>query len=148
MNQKTDGHGEESPASAAKTAKGKKGRKGRKFLYAVVQGSTGVLREYCIPTEASRSQHWYVVRRREAEPLSCCGERRERQRLSHHSGHWGQSSKQKAVQDRQGAKGWVFTLDSSFAHKPIVPGSGKCGGLGVRVEGESWRASSARAKDR
>ena len=49
---------------------------------------------------------------------------------------------------RQGAKGWVFTLDSSFAHKPMVPGSGKCGGLEVRAEGESWRASSTRAKDR
>ena len=123
------------------------GREGN-FLYAVVMRSTGVLREYCIPTEASRSQHWYVVRRREAEPLSCCGERRERRRLSHHSGIWGQSSKQKAVQDRKGAKGWVFTLDSSFAHKPMVPGSGKCGGLGVRMEGESWHASSIRAKDR
>ena len=70
MNQKTDGHGEESPASAAKTAKGKKGRKGRKFLYAVVQGSTGVLREYCIPTEASRSQHWYVVGNGQAVRIS------------------------------------------------------------------------------
>lgn len=68
MNQKTDGHGEKSPASAAKTAKGKKGR--NFFSHGEHRSAKGG----CIPTEASeesRSQHWYVVGNGQADPHIC-----------------------------------------------------------------------------
>ena len=104
----------------------------------------------CIPTEASeesRSQHWYVVGNGQADPHICVVGGRSGDSSPIIRGI-GVNHPSRMRSGRQGAKGWVFTLDSSFAHKPIVPGSGKCGGLGVRVEGESWRASSTRAKDR